>query len=987
MYDFIPGQRWISNTELQMGLGTVLTVEHRTINMLFLATGETRTYAKQTAPLTRVNFAPGDKITSCDGWSMQIESIEEQDGLITYYGTKVGTQSKGEKTALPEGQLDNHIQLNRPTDRLFSGQIDKDKWFELRYQTRQQVNRLAHSDLRGLTGGRTSLIPHQLYIAHEVANRYAPRVLLADEVGLGKTIEAGLILHHQLLTERANRALIIVPETLIHQWLVEMLRRFNLHFSIFDEERCQAIEESTGQDNPFHTEQLVLCSLEFLTGQPTRFKQAYTGNWDMLIVDEAHHLEWSPQQVSLEYELIELLATETKGVLLLTATPEQLGQASHFARLRLLDPDRFPDLQAFIKEEASYEPVAQAVEELLAGQPLSKQAYKTLSDTIEEGDNQRLLEILADAEKKTNTDAEEIARAKNELIEHLLDRHGTGRVLFRNTRAAVKGFPDRKMFDYALPMPANYINPTADTDTRLLLCPELLYQSSRFSSEEPSKILSKQPVKQTQKKYWTQIDPRVDWLSDHLKRLWPAKVLVITADAGTVLDLADALRSKTGTHAAVFHEGMSIVERDRAAAYFADHEDGSQMLICSEIGSEGRNFQFAHHLILFDLPLNPDLLEQRIGRLDRIGQTETVQIHVPYLENSAQHTMLNWYQEGLAAFEHTCPAGHSVFVEVKPALLNALHNAKNAKNKSKADDLINSTKKYHQKLNDALQRGRNRLLEYNSCRTHLANDIKNRIISSDNNNELPEYLDAVFDCYGIDVEDGLNNSLIIRPGHHMQANSFPGLAEDGMTLTYDRKTALTYEDMRFMTWEHPLVDGALDMILSNERGNTAVTAIKYHATKPGTLLVECLYVLESASSEKLQSNRYLPPTTIRVVVDQRGNDHENTLSHNIISESRSKISADTANKIIRMHADDVRQLIEKSEQMAKLRAPKILEFAHAQTKQTLLKEINRLKALRRINPNVRDEEIQFFEEQWHALNQVLELANLRLDAIRVIVST
>ncbi len=566
------------------------------------------------------------------------------------------------------------------------------------------------------------------------------------------------------------------------------------------------------------------------------------------------------------------------------------------------------------------------------------------------------------------------------MIEHLLDRHGTGRVLFRNTRAAVKGFPERKMFGYALPMPANYINPTRDTDTRLLLCPELQYQLSGPSSEQSSK----QPAKQIQQKYWTQIDPRVDWLSDHLKQLWPAKVLIITADAGTVLDLADALRSKTGTHAAVFHEGMSIIERDRAAAYFADHEDGSQMLICSEIGSEGRNFQFAHHLILFDLPLNPDLLEQRIGRLDRIGQTETVQIHVPYLENSAQETMLNWYHKGLAAFEHTCPAGHSVFVEVKSMLIDALHDTEY---NSKTNDLINSTQKYYQELNEALQRGRDRLLEYNSCRTHIANDIKSRAISSDNNSELPEYLDAVFDCYGIDIEDGLNNSLIIRPGHHMQANSFPGLAEDGMTLTYDRKTALTYEDMRFMTWEHPLVNGALDMILSNERGNTAVTAIKYNAIKPGTLLVECLYVLESASSEKLQSNRYLPPTTIRVVVDQMGNDIENTLSHDFISESRSKINADTANKIIRMHAKDVRQLVKKSEEMAKIRAPKILESAHTQTKQTLLKEINRLKALRLVNPNVRDEEIQFFEEQWHALNQVLELANLRLDAIRVIVST
>lgn len=91
-------------------------------------------------------------------------------------------------------------------------------------------------------------------------------------------------------------------------------------------------------------------------------------------------------------------------------------------------------------------------------------------------------------------------------------------------------------------------------------------------------------------------------------------------------------------------------------------------MLCSEIGSEGRNFQFARHLVLFDLPLNPDLLEQRIGRLDRIGQKNVVQIHVPYLEETPQRTLIRWYHEGLDAFEHTCPTGRVVFDEVQEQL-------------------------------------------------------------------------------------------------------------------------------------------------------------------------------------------------------------------------------------------------------------------------------------------------------------------------------
>ncbi|HED18326.1 MAG TPA: RNA polymerase-associated protein RapA, partial [Gammaproteobacteria bacterium] len=115
--DFIPGQRWISSAELQMGLGTVMKVEHRTVTMLFLATGEIRTYAKQTAPLSRVSFVPGDTLLDHNGRGLIVESVSEQDGLLTY----TGTDEDGKTVQLEEGRLNNFIQLNRPTERLFSG--------------------------------------------------------------------------------------------------------------------------------------------------------------------------------------------------------------------------------------------------------------------------------------------------------------------------------------------------------------------------------------------------------------------------------------------------------------------------------------------------------------------------------------------------------------------------------------------------------------------------------------------------------------------------------------------------------------------------------------------------------------------------------------------------------------------------------------------------------------------------------------------------
>ncbi|MEN8206212.1 MAG: RNA polymerase-associated protein RapA [Pseudomonadota bacterium] len=962
MDDFIPGQRWVNYAELQLGLGTVLSVEPRTVTLIFLASGETRTYSRQTAPLTRVHFAAGDRIRTHEGWSLKVEQVTEQNGLLTY----TGSNDAGDTVDLPEGQLDSHVQLNRPAERLFTGQVDQDRWFELRYQTLQHLNRLAHSGLRGLTGGRTSLIPHQLYIAHEVANRHAPRVLLADEVGLGKTIEAGLILHQQLLTERAQRVLIVVPESLLHQWLVEMLRRFNLKFSIFDEERCDAIIESTGQDNPFHTEQQVLCTLEFLLARPEHHQQAIAGDWDLLVVDEAHHLQWSPDRVSPEYELIEQLARATRGVLLLTATPEQLGKESHFARLRLLDPDRFPDFDTFVQEEDAYEPVARAVQALLAEQPLDTRSVETLRTLMNDVEDQRLLECVQDAE----TGVEQQSGARTQLVDQLLDRHGTGRVLFRNTRSAVKGFPRRTLKSYPLPVPQAYSEARASmqsgtaTDPQLLLCPELLYPS--IAGNEHTR--------------WTQLDPRVDWLYHQLRALRPHKVLVIAASADTAMDLAEWLHSKKGLHAAVFHEGMNIIERDRAAAYFADLEFGTQVLICSEIGSEGRNFQFAHHLVLFDLPLNPDLLEQRIGRLDRIGQLETIQIHVPYLEDTAQGVMLQWYHEGLDAFEHVCPAGQTVFTDVKSQLLDVLYRQANPV------ALIETTRTQHAALNAALHRGRDRLLEYNSCRPHIANALKKQIETQDHDPQLFSYLEQLVDCYNLDLEPHSNGSHILRPGEHMHSH-FPGLRDDGTTFTCDRAIALANEDRDFLGWEHPLVTAAMEMVFVNETGNTAMTTIKYKGVSAGTLLLECLFTLDTVASDVLQTSRYLPPTTIRIVADQYGKDHSEALTHGQIMTTRQAIAPETALRIIRTYSQQLRDLLETCETFANRQAPEIITTAHDHSTRALTKEVNRLKALARVNPNVRVEEIEFMELQREALAAALDAATLRLDALRVVVAT
>ncbi|MDZ7803970.1 RNA polymerase-associated protein RapA [Thiohalophilus sp.] len=567
MENFIPGQRWYSDNEPELGLGIVRTVEPRQVHLYFPAIDEDRLYRLDNAPLTRMRFLPHDTVNDDQGTKWSVTHVEEHDGVLIYYGH----DEQGHPGQIVETALAPRLQLSRPQDRLLGGHIDSARLYRLRQMIRERQHALLPAPVHGLCGCRVDLVPHQLYIAHEVANRATPRVLLADEVGLGKTIEAGLIMHKQLLDERIARALILVPENLLHQWLVEMLRRFNLRFSLLDEQRCQALSEQ--DDNPFETEQLVLCPLEMFMSHTERQQQALTASWDLLVVDEAHHLDWQPERVSPEYRFIEQLAARIPAVLLLTATPEQLGIAGHFARLRLLDPQRFFDLDEFLEEEALYQPILRAVNALLEDQPLGEASREALHLALGEHPAFERLMSLANHAPTDEWHRTEHHHARQQLIHLLVDRHGTGRVLFRNTRAAISGFPERQLHATALPLPDAYAQAYAsacDDDTTWRLNPEQLWSQQNEAATD-----------------WVAFDPRVQWVIETVREYRGEKFLLICAQAQTARTLHHYLADRVGLRCAVFHEQMSIIERDRAAAYFADPEEGARLLICSEIGSEG----------------------------------------------------------------------------------------------------------------------------------------------------------------------------------------------------------------------------------------------------------------------------------------------------------------------------------------------------------------------------------------------------------------
>ena len=559
---------------------------------------------------------------------------------------------------------------------------------------------------------------------------------------------------------------------------------------------------------------------------------AVTGKsgWDMLVVDEAHHLEWSVDKVSPEYGVVELLSKVAKGLLLLTATPEQLGVESHFARLRLLDPDRYADYDAFKNESLDHKEIANIVEDLSLGKSPCRLRIP------------RLLESIFGKER-INSIAEGGDSARNNLIEDLLDQHGPGRVVFRNTRSAMSGFPKRKA----------HLIPIKAADEHDLWIQRL--------SKEFSVDMDTSDAPSIQQQFWFTEDPRVDWLVKAMKDLHPAKVLLICRSKEKVLALEKALGKRANLKVGVFHEDLTIVQRDRNAAWFSEPR-GARLLLCSEIGSEGRNFQFAHHLVLFDLPFHPELLEQRIGRLDRIGQSEDIHIHVPYLIGSPQEVLVRWFHEGLNAFEENLEGGNQIAQLFSDRLLKTSMSVSSPNAGKQLELLIADTAAFQQELKTILANGRDRLLEMNSFRPKIAEKLVEQIRAEDFDMSLEIYMTRVFEHFGVDMEDLAPRTYLLHPSQ-TDTEAFPSIPDEGISITFDRKRALSREDVSFISWDHPMVTGAIDMVLSSGTGSASFGVLR--GTGSPAILLEVLFVLETAGEQSIIcrsfSSQYTPESS------------------------------------------------------------------------------------------------------------------------------
>ena len=894
---FRQGQRVFAPAEPHLGLGLVGQESGRRFTVDFPKAGETRTYSQDTEALMRFRAKPGDRVSDEDGGEHVIAEVMERGDLLLYR-TAAGP-------VLDEAELHHDLGQPDPFEALALGRPGSPADFARRLRAHKLKAAGRAQPHRGLGSARVELLPHQLYVTERVARMWRPRALLADEVGLGKTVEAGLVAVRMAALGRVDSVAVVAPRPLVGQWLAEFYRRFARPLTIFDPEDTEDLPED------------MLLAADDLKDLPKGFSR------ELLIVDEAHHYAGD--------ESLKVLAQGSLAVLLLSATPSLGGQDRLFDLLHLLDPLRYPDRDSLAETGHRWLEVAELAREVEAG---------ASSDSVRERlvrlypDDDDLLKLAGEAEYE-------------ELLDRLVDRHGLGRSLLRNRRRRLHGlFPGRKVVPHKL-------NPDLKLDT-------FVVEFLKAKAEDGEKTL----------------------------------VMVESPEA--VARWARLLQKRSILSVARFDETMSLLERDRQAAWFNRtgtnpvEGEGADVLICSEIGGEGRNFQVAHHLLLLDLPAHPDRLEQRIGRLDRIGQTRLVEVHVPIAKgDKATAVRYQWLDRGLDAFRRPLTEGQRAY----DAFAAELSEWEGKGPSARFDEWCETVRAAVEHQQTEAEAAIDPLVDRMSFREDDAGKLQEqtRTEQAEMAHRLESELGDLLDSLGVMMEPrGEVDTWVIKPSDMMFIEALPGMPPEGCSVTFDRTRANQREDLEFLHFEHRLVQGTLDLIL--DEGVGRATAARWRGASRTTIAFQFLLLWEADAPAHLGIDRFLPAQALIMTGDMSGAVAVGSTlpgGGEVPEEGLERLGSDVVETLLARTVDLRPQLLEKAHKTLAGVTEKLLGEARRKANAFFDAEKARLQHLHHTDESVEGDRL--YEEAYRDLERfrvdceaVLARADWRFDAVRLI---
>jgi ATP-dependent helicase HepA len=655
-------------------------------------------------------------------------------------------------------------------DRLTRGDLDPVDDFVHRLNLLNLLHIREADRLGSFLGGRITLFPHQLYVAERATASDPVRWLLADEVGLGKTIEASLILNRLVHLGKVERCLVVAPDALTVQWLGELWRKYHQVFTLLDAARLADVARDFGDDfNPFDVHRRSVVSLEMLIERPQLTEQAVSAGIDLLVVDEAQHLRrrrGHPGEPG--WRAVAPIAALGRHVLLLSATPLEDDAHGFFRLLQLLRPDEFPEdanIEARLDSGIPLPPCTSSTRRRdIGGLPprvgvpiaLGERSGTPLRDAVE-------------AAVRSAPAANAVTRRQK--IDRVHRALASGAAL-----AAVLGPGERELKQQAEAMDAR--------------------------------------------------DPRIEWLLQQAPRWRRAgdKTLIFVAHRETLEMVRAGLSQKT-LASAVFHEELSPERRDIEVARFREPQ-GASLLVATECGSEGRNFEFCTRLVLFDLPWKPSIVEQRIGRLDRIGRSipvEIVYFQPPRgigLDVTRVFEALGLFREPLAGLE---PQLAHVEAALDTLALEAASPSSPASlSPAQFDALIAEANVAHTRVREAAYHQ----LHRDPYRSDMAEGILARV---------PPDLDTLTELVVLTASERLGFTIERPRGRHVYAielgrestvDGLPGVPGWAAFVgSFDRHEAVFDDSLDFFASGHPLVEGIFAQAEDSPEGRVARIAV------------------------------------------------------------------------------------------------------------------------------------------------------------------
>jgi ATP-dependent helicase HepA len=706
------------------------------------------------------NWSVGDLLThrfNPDLGTGRVTAIEGRVLVVRFEPSGATLKLAAQSDALvPEAEQPRGRDRSLP-ERLAAGDIDDPRDFATRLDMLHLLATREASGLASFLGGRVRLFPHQLHVAERATARMPVRWLLADEVGLGKTIEAALIMNHLLHRQAIERCLVVVPEALTVQWLGELWRKYHHVFTLLDGARLADVERDFGAGfNPFDVHRRAVVAIETLVERPDLTAQAVKAGIDLLVVDEAHRLRRQRGHPgSPEYRAVAPIAALGRHVLLLTATPLEDDTQGFFRLLQLLQPSDFPetmDVEARLASGVPLPPCTSATRRVdIGGLPPRAPVAVDLPSPPDS--------VLSALSSGVTADD---AVAKRRAVDRIRRGLASGAAL------------------------------------RTVLGPDEIELRSRAEAMDRA-------------------DSRLEWLLTHGKRWRRAneKTLVFVAHRETLEMLRDALSARAQLASGVFHEELSAARRDTEVARFRA-EDGPSMLVSTEAGGEGRNFEFCHRLVLYDLPWKPAAVEQRIGRLDRIGRRIAVEI-VYFRPASGIGADVVRLFERLGLFREPIAGFEPQLAHIEHALEESALE-RGGLSDAQIEDLTAAAQAARTRIREAAYQQ----LHREPYRAELGPSILSRV---------PRDLDTLVERVVVSAASGLGfrvepvrgrRAYAIEFGSEALIDSLPGVPGGSSFVgSFDREYAVEDENIDFFASGHPLVEGLLAHFEESPGGRVA----------------------------------------------------------------------------------------------------------------------------------------------------------------------